>query len=106
MCISNLIVITPSENSHCSYLSTENSKHKETLGPYNYTRDQLITILKKLKDSKYCILPFNTINKIGTLGLNKCKARKHNRYLLKPEKVNTKNLIQINTNEKNPTQTT
>ena len=28
----------------------------------------------KLKDSKYCILPFDTLNKIGELGLNKHKA--------------------------------
>ena len=99
MCISNLIVITPSENSH---FSTENSNYKETSGLYNCTRDQLITISDKLKDSKYCILPFNTINKIRELGLNKCKARKHNnRYLLKPKKVNTKNLIQINPTGKN-----
>ena len=104
MCISNLIVLTPSENSHFSH--TENSKHKETLGPYNYTRDQLITMSHKLKESKYCILPFNTINRIRALGLNKCKARKHNnKCLLEPRRVNMKNLIQINTAGKN-TQTT
>ena len=73
MCISNLIVIMPSENSH---LSTDNSNHKETLDLYNYTRDQLNAMSDKLKDSKYCILPFNTINKIRELGLNKYKARK------------------------------
>ena len=56
-----------------------------------------------MKDSKYCILPFDTINIIGDLGLNKCKARKHNnKYLIKPNEVNTKNLIQINTTEKKP----
>ena len=64
--------------------------------------NQLITMSNKLKDNKYCILPFGTINKIRELGLNKCKARKYNsRYLHKPKKVNTKNLIQINTTEKN-----
>ena len=93
MSISNLIVITPGENSH---FSIENSNHKATLGLCNYTRDQLIVMSDKLKDSKYCMLPFNTINKIRELGLNKLKARKHNRYLLKPKKVNTKNIIQIN----------
>ena len=99
MCISKLIVITPRENSH---FSRENPSHKYTLGLYNYTRDQLITIFDKIKDSKYCILPFNTINKIRQLGLNKHKARKQNtRYLLKPKKVNTKSLIQINSAGKN-----
>ena len=73
MCISNLIVITPSENSH---FSTENSNHKETLGLYNYIRNHLITIYDKLKDSKYCILPFNTVNKIKELGLNKQQSKK------------------------------
>ena len=47
MCISNLIVITPSENSHCSYFSTENSKHKETLSTYNYTRDPTCHYIKE-----------------------------------------------------------
>ena len=55
----------------------------------------------KIKDNKYCILPFDTINKIGEMGLNKHKARKYNRYLQKPKMVNTKNLIQINTTKKN-----
>ena len=56
----------------------------------------------KLKDSTYCILPFGTIKKIRELGVNKCKARKYNsRFLHKPKKVNTKNLIQINTTKKN-----
>ena len=106
MCIRNLTVITPSENSHFSHLSTKNSNHKETLGLHNYTRDQLIAMFDKLKDSKYHILPFNTINKIKELGLNTCKARTHNnRYLLTPKKVNTKNLIQINPTKKT-TQTT
>ena len=77
------------------------SKHKEALGPYHYMSNQLITMSNKLKDSKYCILPFGTINKIRELGLNKCKARKYNRYLHKPKKVNTKNLMQINTTKKN-----
>ena len=94
MCIGNLKVLTPSENNNFSQFSTGYSKHKETLGPYDYMSKQLITMSNKLKDSKYCILPFNTINKIGELGLNKCKARKYNsRYLHKPKKVNTKNII-------------
>ena len=90
------------EINNFSHFSTGYSKHKETLGPYHYTNNQLTTMSNKLKDSKYCILPFGTINKIRELGLNKCKARKYNsRYLHKPKKVNTKNLIQINTSEKN-----
>ena len=102
MCISNLIVLTPSENNNFSHFSTGYSKHIQILGSYHYMSNQLITMSNKLKDSKYCILPFNTINKIGELGLNKCKARKYNsRYLHKPKKVNTKNLIQINTTKKN-----
>ena len=63
--------------------------------------NQLITMSNKLKDSKYYIPPFSTINRIRELGLNKCKARKNIRYLHKPKKVNTKNLTQINTIENN-----
>ena len=106
MCIGNVIVLTPSENNNFSHSSTGYSKHKETLGPYHYMSNQLITMSNKLKDSKYYILPFDTINKIVEQGLNKCKARKYNsRYLHKPKKVNTKNLIQINTTEKNNSNT-
>ena len=106
MCIGNLIVLTPSENNNFGHFSTGYSKHKEILGLYHYTSNQLITMSNKLKDSKYCIPPFNTINKIGELALNNCKARKYNsRYLHKPKKVNTKDLIQINT-AKRTTQTT
>ena len=75
MCISNQIVLTTSENNNFSHFSTGYSKHKETLGPYHYKSNQLITMSNKLKGSKYCILPFNTINKIGELALSKCKAR-------------------------------
>ena len=82
--------------------SAQDIQNTETLGPYHYMSTQLNTTSNKLKDSKYCILPFNTINKIGELGLNKCKVRKCNsRYLHKPKIVNTKNLIQINTTKKN-----
>ena len=73
MYIGNLIVLTPSENNNFSHFSTGYSKHKETLGPYHYTSNQLITMSNKLKDSEYCILPFNTINKIGELGLTSAK---------------------------------
>ena len=42
------------------------------------------------------------ISKIRELGLNKRNERKCNtRYLQKPNGVNTKNLIQINTTKKN-----
>ena len=47
--------------------------------------NQLITMSNKLKDNEHCTLPFDNINKIGELGLNKCKTRKYNnRYLHKP----------------------
>ena len=58
MCFSNLVVIVPSENWQCR---TERSTYKGTLGAYTYTRDQLITMSNKLINSKYCILPFDTI---------------------------------------------
>ena len=73
MYISNLIVITPSENSP---FSTENSNHKETFSLYNYTRDQLITMSDKLKDSKYCILPFHTIKQNKRTGTKQMQSKK------------------------------
>ena len=61
MCFSNIVVILPSEN-------------------------WLITMSNKLKNSKYCILPFDTFKNIRELGLSKYPTRKcNNRYLFKPK---------------------
>ena len=84
MCFNNLVVRSPSENWQSR---TEWSTYKGTLGAYTYTRDQLITMSTKLKNNKYCILPFDTIKNIRELRLNKCQTRKHNnKYLFKPKK--------------------
>ena len=99
MCNSNLIVLTPDENYN---FTAERSTCTGNIGAYTYTRDQLITMSSKLRNSKYCTLPFDTIRNIRELKLNECPTRKHNnRYLLKPKTANTKDLIQISLTEKN-----
>ena len=96
MCISNLIVLTPGENNN---FTTERSTCKGNIGAYTYTRDELITMSNKVKNSKYCTLPFDTIKNIRELKLNKCPTRNHNnRCQLKPKKANTKKK-QLNTNK-------
>ena len=100
MCFNNLIVLTLGDNDNISHFS--HSKHNETRDPYHYTSEEIIAMSTRLRDNRYCILPFDTINKIRELGLNKCNERKCNtRYLHKQNGVNTKNLIQINTTKKN-----
>ena len=80
--------MTPGENNN---FMTERRTCKGDIGVYTYTRDDLITMSNKVRNNKYCILPFDTIRNIGELKLNKHPARKHNsRYQLKPKKANTK----------------
>ena len=100
MFFNNLIVLTLDDNDNISHFS--HSKHNETRDPYHYKSEELIAMFTRLRDNRYCILPFDTINKIRELGLNKCNERKCNtRYLYRPNGVNTKSLIQINTTKKN-----
>ena len=54
MCYSNLVVISPSENTPTSMYR---SPHKENQSVLVYTRVQLLNMFSKLKQIKYCILP-------------------------------------------------
>ena len=76
MCFSNLIVVTPGKNNNFSHFSTGHSKHKETLDPYHYMSNQLITISNKLKDNKYCILPFDTHKQNRRTGTKQVQSKK------------------------------
>ena len=58
MCYRNLVVISPSQNMLSSVLR---SPHEVNQGVPVYTRDQLLNMSSKLKQLKYCILPFKTI---------------------------------------------
>ena len=55
----------------------------------------------KLKNSKYCILPFDTTKNIIELRLNKCPTRQHNNtYLHKPKKQIYRELDTNKSNQK------
>ena len=92
MCYSNLVLISPSENWPAS---THRLPHRVNPSLPTYTRDQPFSISSKLKQSKYCILPFATIE------INqKYKINKHPRKLdfnrkIPQTKVNTGNLVHI-----------
>ena len=95
MCYRNLVVISPSENWHTS---THWLPYNVNPTVPTYTRDQLFTMFSKLKQSKYCILPFEIIEII-----RKCKINKHPRKLdfnrkIPQTKVNTRNLVQVKLN--------
>ena len=83
MCICHLIVLTPGENNS---FTADKRTTKGNIGAYISTRDELITMSNKIKNNKYCTLPFDTIRNTRELKLNKHPARKHsNRYQLKPK---------------------
>ena len=58
MCLSKFCGKSPSENWPTS---THRTPHKVNPSVPTYTRDQQFNISSKLKQSKYCILPFETI---------------------------------------------
>ena len=68
MCHSNLVVLLPSEN--CTS-STQKSVYKANQNAPTYTRDQLLNMSSILKQSKYCILPFQTIKTIRKYRINR-----------------------------------
>ena len=66
MCFSNLVAIPSSQNQPSS---TDRSPHKVNQCVPVYTRDQLLNMSGKLKQIKYCILPFETIEIIENIKL-------------------------------------
>ena len=96
MCLSNLVVILPTE-----YLdhapSTHRSQHKVPNVWPTYTRDQLLEFKNKLKlDNRYSILQYETINRVKELKINK-RPRKYETRELEKRSENTKNLVRFGT---------
>ena len=91
MCLSNLVVISPTEYlDHIT--SIQRSHYKVQSGQPMYTRDQLFQFKIKLKlDNRYSILSHDTINRVRHLKINK-RPRKQDTRKLEKRLVNTKNL--------------
>ena len=96
MCHGNLGVLSPSEN--CPQ-GTQRSVYKARPSAPSYTRDQLFNMSGKLKLSKYCILPFNTIETSRKYKINKHPRKLDLKRNTQQTKVNTKNLVQIKQNK-------
>ena len=92
MCYSNLVVISPSENWPAS---THWSPDKVNPSVPTYTRDQLINMFSKLKQSKYCIFPFETIEIIQKYKINKCPRKLDLNRKNSQTKNNIRNLVQV-----------
>ena len=96
MCYSNLVEISPTSQRNQPASSACSSTHRQCLMRTTYTRNQLITMSRQLKQtSKYCIIPHTTINTIQELKINNCPSKlgtRHNNYT---SKINTKNLVHI-----------
>ena len=71
MCLSNLVVILPTEHL-VSATSTHRLLYKVQRGQLMYTRDQLVEFKIKLKlDNRYSILSYDTIDRVRHLKINK-----------------------------------
>ena len=95
VCYRNLVVISPCENWSTS---TQSSPHKVNSRVPIYTRDQLFNMFSKLKQSKYCILPFKTTEIIQKYKINKCPRKLDLNRKIQQTKVNTRNLVQVKLN--------
>ena len=91
MCLSNLVVISPTEHLDC-VSSTHRSCYKVQSRQPMYTRDQLFQFKIKLKlDNWYSKLPYDTIARVRHLKINK-RPRKQDTRKLEKRIVNKKNL--------------
>ena len=71
MCLSNLVVISPTEHLDC-VTSTHRLQYRVQSGQPMYTRDQLLELKIKIKlDNRYSILSYDTIEKVRHLKTNK-----------------------------------
>ena len=95
MCYNNLVVISPSEKWP---ISTHRSPHKVDPIEPTYTRDQLFNMSSKLKQSKYCILPFKTKEIIQKYKINKWPRKLVLNRKIPQTKINTGNLVQVKLN--------
>ena len=103
MCFSNLVVISP--NSQAT--STPGSPHKANTIAWQptYTRQQLIDMGNIVKlDNRYSKIPFETINMVRKFKINKHPSKlEYKQAPIKQTKVNSKNLINIQTSKENTT---
>ena len=90
------MVLIPSEN---FLQGTQRSGYKANPSAPSYTTDQLLNMSSILKLSKYCILPFKTIETIREYKISKCPRKLDLKRNTSQTKVNTKNLVQIKQNK-------
>ena len=83
MCLSNLVVISPTEHLDC-VTSTHRSHYKVQSRQPMYTRDQLLEFKIKLKlDNRYSILSYDTIDGVRHLKIDKRPQKQDTRKLEK-----------------------
>ena len=79
MCFSNLVVISPRDHDSSAHRPTLKAQciHGDTIGPWpTYTRQQLLEIRNMVKqNTRYCTIPFETINLVRKYKINKCPSR-------------------------------
>ena len=104
MCLSNLVLITPTELSYSTPQSLTVSKGltEATTKPgarYLYTSDQLKEIHRHTKPTSLTSLPFGTIKTIQELKLNKTKKTRNKKSKSTAQGIDIQNLRQIVTTD-------
>ena len=98
MCFSNLVVISPkAPSAHGSSLKAQCYHNRAIQSWPTYTRSQLLEIRTKLKhDTRYCTVPFTSINQVRKFKINKHPSKLElSRAQIKQKGSQHNNLITI-----------
>ena len=105
MSFNNLVKISPT-NQLCPSTSAPGSNaYKATIDRCSYNRQQLMAIKDMVKlDTKYCRIPFRTINLVRKLKMNRRPSKLDLQCQpISQSKINTKNLVNIDFSSKGRT---
>ena len=105
MSFNNLVRISPT-NKLCPSTSALGSQaYKATIDNCSYNRQQLLAIKDMVKlNTKYCRIPFQTINLVRKLKINRRPSKLDLQCQpISQSRINTKNLVNINISPKHTT---
>ena len=99
MTFNNLVRISPTKelSPNTSALGSHSQAYKATIGNCSYNRQQLLAIKDMLKlDTKYCRIPFQTVNLVRKLKINRRSSKLDLQCQpILQSRINTKNLVKI-----------
>ena len=107
MSLNNLVRISPTNRLCPSTSALESQAYKATIDKYSYNRQQLLAIKDMVKlDTKYCRIPFRTINLVRKLKINRRPSKLDlQSQPISQTRINTKKLVNIDISPKKHTTT-